>query len=158
MQLVDQTRPQVLAEGRDTSSETHIPSSCGGSRLLQGCVNALGDEPELGSARHPDRCARVMREDKNRNVIRGLSAPPSLPALVRPGTPHRTKHVPAENPGTHSGETLFGDSVIDSTLAAILALHPAPHARVEKPLEQLRTAHPEGILQILTGSRAVAIE
>src|SRR5262249_33435598 len=63
----------------------------------------------------------------------------------------------SENPRTDPGKALLSDSVVDSRLSIVMAVHLAPHARVEEPLHQLRTSDAERILEILVQPGAVAV-
>jgi hypothetical protein len=77
---------------------------------------------------------------------------------MRPRAAHRAEHVAPENPGADSGEALLRDAVVDSLLAAFLAVYLAPEARVEEPLHQLRAAHAERVLQVLVRPGTVAVD
>ncbi len=50
------------------------PARCG-PRLLQGSVNAFGDELKLRTSRHAERRSRVMGQDEDGRVIRRFLAP-----------------------------------------------------------------------------------
>ncbi len=121
-------------------------------------LNAVGDETELGASGHLDRRAGVVREHEDRRVIGRLVAPPAFPLLVGPGAADRSEHVPAENPRADVVEALRRHVVVDAGLAAGLALRLLPHARVEEPLHELGTSHPERVLQVLMRAGAVAVE
>src|SRR5438445_2025438 len=130
MHLVNQRRAQILPNRGHAPSEADITALGGGGRLLQGSVNAVGDKTKLGASCHPERRPRVMRQHEDRRVIRRLLAPPTLPAVVRPRTSHRTEHVASKNPGADPGEALFRDSVVDARLSVVLSLHLPPPPRV----------------------------
>src|SRR5213594_4728889 len=149
MQLVDQAGAQILPDSGYAAAEAHVAAVRCSARLLQGGVNAFGDKAKLRPSRHPERRPRVMRQHEDGRVIRRLLAPPALPAAVRPRTPDRTEHVAPENPGTDSGKALLTNSVVDSRLATVKALHLSPHARGEEPLHQLGAPDAERILEIL---------
>src|SRR5467141_534836 len=158
MQLVDQPGAQILPDGGYAATEAHVARARRGARLLQSGVNAFGDKAKLRPSRHPERRPRVMRQHEDGRVIRRLVAPPALPALVRPRAPDRTEHVAPENPGTDSGKALLRDSVVDSRLSIVMAVHLPPQASMEEPLHQLRTPDAERILEILARPGTVAVD
>src|SRR5882762_8206273 len=158
MQLVNQAGAQILPDGGYAAAEAHVARARCGARLLPSGVNAFGDKAKLRPSRHPERRPRVMRQHEDGRVIRRLVAPPALPALVRPRTPDRTEHVAPKNPGTDSGEALLRNSVVDSRLPIVMAVHLAPQARVEEPLHQLGAPDAEQILQILVRPGTVAVD
>src|SRR3989454_991035 len=158
MQLVDQAGAQILPDSGYTATEADVAAVRCSARLLQGGANAFGDKAKLRASRHPERRPRVMRQHEDGRVIRRLVAPPALPVVVRPRALDRTEHVAPKNPGTDSGKALLRHSVIDSRLAIVIAVHPAPYARVEEPLHQLRAHDAERMLEILVRPGAVAVD
>src|SRR2546425_1321341 len=158
MQLVDQPCAQILPDSGYATAQANVAAARCSGRLLQSRVNAFGDKAKLRTSRHPERCARVMRQHEDGRVVWRLVAPPALPALVRPWAPDRTEHVAPKNPGTDSGKSLLRNSVIDSRLSIVMAVHPPPHTRVEEPLHQLRAFHAERILEILIRPSTVAVD
>ncbi len=64
MQLVDQAGPQILPNRGHAATEADIAAAGCRGRLLQGSVNAFGDEAKLR--------------------LRRLLAPPALSAVIRP--------------------------------------------------------------------------
>src|SRR5213594_135585 len=158
MQLVDQAGAQILPDSGYAAAEADVAAVRCSARLLQGGVNAFGHKAKLRTSRHPERRPRVMHQHEDGRVIRRLLAPPALPALVRPRAPDRTQHVAPKNPGTDSGKALLSDSVVDSRLSIVMAVHLPPHARVEEPLHQLGAPDAERILEILVRPGAVAVD
>src|SRR3989441_12079016 len=130
MQLVNQGGAQILPNSGYAATEADVAAARCSARLLQSRVNAFGDKAKLRTSRHPERRPRVMRQHEHGRVIRRLVAPPALPAVVRPRAPHWTEHVAPENPGTDSGKALLRDSIVDSRLSIVMAVHLPPHARV----------------------------
>src|SRR5882757_258494 len=132
MQLVYQLQSQVLPNRRHAAPESNVAPAgrCGGQP--QCGVDAPGDKVKLRTACHAQRRTWVMRQHKDRNVVWRLFAPPALPAIIRPRTSDRTEHVAANYPGADASETLLGNAVVDSGLAAILALHFPKHTRRKK--------------------------
>ena len=68
------------------------------------------------------------------------------------------EHIAAHDPGSDIVERLKGHIVIDSFGAALLAIHPRKHIRIKEPLKDLRATNAKGVLQILPGPRAKAIQ
>src|ERR1700687_5448030 len=126
MQLVNQGGPQILSDGGYAATEANVAAAGGSGRLLQSGVNAIGDKAKLRTSRHLERRPRVMRQHEDGRVIRRLVAPPALPAVVRPWASDRAEHVAPKNPGADSGKALLRNTVIDSRLSVVMAMHPAP--------------------------------
>src|SRR6266852_9934831 len=158
MQLVNQSGTQILPDRGYAAAEADVAAAGCSGRLLQSGVNALSDKAKLRSSRHPERRPRVMRQHEDGRVIRWLVAPPALPAVVRPRASDRTEHVAPKNPGTDFGKALLRNSVVDSRLSIVMAVHPAPYACVEEPLHQLRAPDAERILEILVRPSTVAVD
>src|SRR5712691_9841935 len=98
MQLVNQAGVQILPNRRYAATNADVaPARCG-PRLLQGSVNAFGDEPKLRTSRHAEGRSPVMGQDEDRRVIRRLLAPPALPAVIWPRASNGTEHVSPKNP------------------------------------------------------------
>src|SRR5205823_13851548 len=158
MQLVNQAGAQILPNSGNAAAEAYVAATRRSARLLQGDVNAFGDEAKLRTSRHPERRARVMRQHEDGRVIRRLVAPPALPAVVRPRASDRTEHVAPKNPGADSGKALLGNSVIDSRLAIVVTVHPPPHACLEEPLRQIRASDAQRILETLVWPSVVTVD
>jgi hypothetical protein len=60
MQVVDQAGAQVLPNRGDPAAEADVAIAGCSFRLLQGGVNALGEEAKLRTSLHPERCPWVM--------------------------------------------------------------------------------------------------
>src|SRR6202795_3988675 len=102
MQLINQGGAQILPNSGYAATEADVAAARCSGRLLQSGVNAFGDKAELRTSRHHKRRPRVMRQYKDRRVIRRLVAPPALPAVVRPRASDRPEHVAPKDPGTDS--------------------------------------------------------
>src|SRR6267143_1953185 len=126
MQVVNQGGAQILANRGRAATEADVAAARCSARLLQSGVNAFRNEPKLRAALHPEGRPRVMRQHEDGRVIRWLVAPPALPAVVRPRAADGTEHVAPKNPGTDSGKALLRNSVIDSRLSIVIAVHPPP--------------------------------
>src|SRR6266849_3484517 len=94
MQLVNQSGTQILPNSGCAATEADVAAAGCSGRLLQSGVNAFGDKAKLRASRHPERRPRVMRQHEDGRVIRRFVAPPAFPAVVRPGAPDRTEHLP----------------------------------------------------------------
>src|SRR5580658_1205651 len=158
MQLVNQRGAQILTNGGYAAAEANVAAACCSAGLFQSGVNAAGDKPKLRASRHTERRPWIVGQHEHRRVKRGLLAPPAPPAVVGPRTADRTEHVAPKNPGADAGKAALRDAVIDSGLAAVLAVHPAPYACVEKPLHQLKACDAERVLKILVRSGTVTID
>jgi len=126
--------------------------------LLQRGVNPVDYEAKFRAARHAKQWPRVVRENEHRRVIRRLLAPPTFPALVRPGAADRTEHVPTKNPGTNADQPAFRNVVVDARFTTLKSLHSAPYARVEEPLHELGPTNAKWILKILARSGTEAVD
>src|SRR5258707_1168935 len=114
---------------------------------------------KCGATCHLERSSLVMREYKNRRVIRRLISPPAFP-LIRPLWPipaHRPKHISSENVRANILETPRGNIVVDAGLAIFVAMHPLPGARGKEPVKHSEPSNPERILKILPRPRTVTI-
>src|SRR3974390_1050280 len=106
MQLVDQCSAEILPYRRYATSDAGGALARGGRRLLESDMNPSRHEVELGSSGHLQQRPWMMGEHEDRRVVWRLPAPPSAPALIRPGPSPRAEHVAPENPGTDYGEAL----------------------------------------------------
>src|SRR5512143_2924476 len=157
MQFVNQGRAQILPNSGYAAAEADVAAACSSGRLLQSGLNTFGYKAKLRASRHPKRLPRVMRQHEDGRVIRRLVAPPALPAVVRPRASDRTEHIAPKNPGSDPGKTLLRNSVIDSRLSIVIAMHPPPYACAEEPLHQLRAPDAERILEVLVRPGTVAV-
>jgi len=157
MQLVNQPCAQILPNDGYTATEVDVAVARCSNRLLQSYVNAFSDKAELCTSRHPERCPRKMRQYEDGRVIRRLIAPPALPVLVRPGAPYRTEHVTSDDPGTDSSKALLCNTVIDTGLSIIMAVHPPPYACVEEPIHQLKAPDADRVLEVLVRPGTIAV-
>src|SRR5271170_4940754 len=131
MQFIDQAGTQELPDRGHAAPEANVAAGRRGSGLAQGRMDSVGDEVKFRAPGHLQWRPGMMCEDEHRCVIGRLIAPPALPILVRPGAADGTKHIATENPGADAGKALLGYAVVDSGLAAFLAMHLAPHAGME---------------------------
>src|SRR5262249_44509751 len=108
---------------------------------LQRGVDAMVDEVECGAAVHGDRWPGIVREHEYGGVARGISAPPPLPVVIRPGPPDWPKHMSADDPRSDVGESPRRKVVIDSHGAAVTSEHLLKGSRGANPLVQCATSH-----------------
>src|SRR2546421_4183257 len=98
MQLVNQFSLQILPDCPDTATDADIASSCRVFRTLQSNVDSVRHEMERRAAFHLNRVSRMMRQDKDRNVIGWRITPPALPRFIRPWSTNRPEHISSEDP------------------------------------------------------------
>src|SRR3979490_3423302 len=127
MQFRKHVGAQILPYSGYAATEAYAAASRSNGRLLQSGSDVANGRSILRSARRPERRPLVMRQHEDRRVIRGLVAPPALPAVVRPRASDRTEHIAPKNPGTDSGKALLRKSVIDSRLSIVIAVPIPPH-------------------------------
>jgi len=97
-------------------------------------------------------------EHEDRRVIGRLLAPPAAPALVGPRPADRAEHVASEDPRSDAVESSRRDVLIEAGLTLARPVHALEGPRVEEPIEKLRTAQAERMLEVLTGARAEPID
>src|SRR4029077_1223325 len=100
----------------------------------------------------------MIGQDKDLSVIRGGLAPPPFPRVVRPRTPHRSKHISPEDPRADIFETTDGEVVINTRVAAVFSRHGVEHACFEQPLVQHKGADPEWIFKALALARTKSVD
>ena len=122
-------------------------------------MNALGHEMKRGATLHLDRLPRMMREHKDRAVIRRLVTPPPFPAVITPLATVRAEHVAAENPRAEAGHATRRKIIVDARRAIRGSKDRGlKRARRKNPLVQRHAAHAERIRKILTRTGAVTVE
>src|ERR1700693_774617 len=84
VQFIDQAGLQVLANGRDATSDLDVTCCSNLACALERGVNPLRDEVERGAALHYDRLTGMVRQDERRSVIGRIVSPPAFPAGVQP--------------------------------------------------------------------------
>src|SRR5260221_9677530 len=113
VQLVDQPRAEILANGGSATPESDILGLSRLLRALQRCMDAIGHEVESGSALHREGLTSMLRQHEDGYVVGRALAPPSLPTVVGPGAPHRPEHVAAHDPSADVLEAARGKVVVD---------------------------------------------
>ena len=158
MQFIDQAGLQVLANGRDATSDLDVTCSCGVACALERGMNPVRDEVERGAALHYDRLAGMVRQDKRRSVIGWIVSPPALPAIVQPLPAHGTEHVPAKDEGTEAVHRAVGKGLVHALRAAAPAEHGLKRLRSEEPAVKLLPALSQRILKTLFRARSEPIQ
>src|SRR5262249_4362714 len=95
---------------------------------------------------------------EHRSVIGRLVAPPPLPGLVAPGPANGAKHVAAQDPGAHAGKAAGREFVVDAGGALAGPELFLEGFRRAQPLVHRGPAHPDGLLEALVGSGAIAVD
>src|ERR1041385_6949754 len=103
VQLGDEPRFEVLADGPHTPADLHILSLSCRRCPLQRLADTAGDKVEDRAAFHRDRPAMVMRQHKYRAVVGRVLPPPAAPVVIGPGTTNRAEHVASHDPGAAGG-------------------------------------------------------
>jgi len=87
-------------------------------------------------------CARKVRQNERRHVIRRLFTPPPFPLPIGPTPARGTEHVSPEDRRANIVETRRREIVIDTRLPFPTPLDLLPRPGVEKPVEHLRPTQP----------------
>jgi len=156
--LIDESRAQVLPDCRDAAAQPDVLIIRGFAGAFQCSVDAIGDEVEGGAAVHGDRCPGVVGEHEDGGVVRRFVAPPSLPALVGPGSPDRPEHVSAHDPRSDIAEPARREVVVDACRAAVTSKHLPKRTGGEGPFVQCNAADAERVVDVLVGPSAVAVK
>jgi hypothetical protein len=98
----------------------------GASGAIERSMDIGGDKVECRAATHHDRIASVSRQHEHRHMDWRIVAPPAFPALVGPRPAHGAEHVAAHDPCADIHVGTGGEVVINTGLAAIETMHPAP--------------------------------
>jgi hypothetical protein len=157
--LVDEPRPQVLADRRHAATQPHVRATSGVARLPERVLDPARDEVERRPAVHLQRPPRVMSEHEHLRVIRRVLTPPAAPALVRPRAAYGAEHVAAEDPRADVLEAAAGEVVVDARDARVgLAVQAPERTRRKHPPVQVHAVAAEGVLLVLVGSGAESVE
>jgi hypothetical protein len=100
----------------------------------------------------------VIGKDEDWSVVRRIVTPPAFPAVVGPGSPDRSEHIPPHNPSPDILEAPRRKLVVNSGGAAIGAKHVLKSPCGEGPLMQLVAADAERMIKILVRSGTVAVK
>jgi hypothetical protein len=158
VQLVDETRAQVLAEGGDSAPDAYIAPTCGSLGAIESVLNTAGDEVKYRAALHLERFAGVMREYERGAVIGRFLAPPALPVHV-PCAASGAEHVATKNPRADIFETLLRHGIVDAGFTTLLpGDNGAKYPCREEPVHHRHEADAQRVLQRLLWSRTEPIE
>src|SRR2546423_12880444 len=84
VQLVDESRLEILPHRGHSSADLDIKVTRGLPRALQRFLNPAGDEMKDGPAFHCDRLLAVPRQYEHRRMIGWVLPPPPPPLVLRP--------------------------------------------------------------------------
>src|SRR4051812_17475207 len=82
VQLVDESRFEVLADRRDPAADLDILSLSRCRRSFERFADAPRDKMEDGAAFHLNRRLAVMRQNKYGAVVRRVLSPPAAPGVI----------------------------------------------------------------------------
>src|SRR5258708_17454839 len=97
MQFIDEPSAEILLNCCDTAANSYVALLCSIFRTLQRRMDAVGDEVKRRSALHLERFARMVGQDKRRDMIWRVLAPPPPPHSSPPRPPTRPHHFPPTN-------------------------------------------------------------
>src|SRR5258707_14392149 len=103
MQFIDEPSAEILLNCCDTAANSYVALLCSIFRTLQRRMDAVGDEVKRRSALHLERFARMVGQDKRRDMIWRFLPPPPPPPASPPETPPGPEHVVP----TNSAPTVF---------------------------------------------------
>src|SRR5207248_7779134 len=132
MQLIDETRLQILPDRRDTAADADVVIAGRIFRALQSGLDSLCHEMERRAAHHLNRFSRVMRQDKHWNVIGWRITPPALPCFIRPWSTNRPEHVSSQDPRAHVLHAASRPFIVHARCAVFFSVHLAPRASRKK--------------------------
>src|SRR5260370_35637523 len=98
MQFIDEPSAEILLNCCDTAANSYVALLCSIFRTLQRRMDAVGDEVKRRSALHLERFARMVGQDKRRDMIWRFPAPPPLPQASRQGAPPAPHTFRPRNP------------------------------------------------------------
>jgi hypothetical protein len=117
--FIDKAMAKILLDDIDSATNANIFASGGFPGALKSNGSAFRHELKGRSAVHGKRRARVVCEHENRDVIDRVLAPPTPPALIRPWTTNRPKHISTEDPCADVLEASSGKLIVDARFPAI---------------------------------------
>jgi hypothetical protein len=145
-QLVDDPGRERLAHGRGAARDVDAAIAGGRRGLLEGHVEAVGDEVERRAALQLDRVVGVVGHDEDGGVVGRLVAPPAAPVLV-PRAADRAEHVAAHDVGAaRAHQPALGGEI---RLVVDLA---------EMPRVELHAADAQRVVAALAGAGDEAVE
>src|SRR5258706_11795163 len=97
MQFIDEPSAEILLNCCDTAANSYVALLCSIFRTLQRRMDAVGDEVKRRSALHLERFARMVGQDKRRDMIWRVPPPPPLPQSSGPRARPRPDKFPPRN-------------------------------------------------------------
>src|SRR5882757_8634180 len=158
MHFVDEARAKVLLNRSHAASKPDVSTVSRLGGVLERRVDAIGNKVEGCAAVHFDRRPRMVGEHEYRSVIHRIVAPPTSPGIVRPWSSNWSEHVSAHDPSADVVESLGDEIVVYSGCASLPAKHGLKRSGGEGPFMQTLATCTEGILQVLVGAGAVAVD
>jgi hypothetical protein len=157
--LVDKALAKILLDDIDSATNANILASSGSPGALKSDDRAFCDEVESRSAFHDERRARMVRQNKDGDVVHGVVAPPPPPTLIWPGSANRPEHVPAKNPSpdvlkTSSGKVFINAGCSAITTEQVLLKRSCGHG----PAMKRGAAHAEWIVDVLVWAGTETVE
>jgi len=158
VQLVDQPRAKILPYCRYSATEPDILTirRLGGS--LECSVDTVSDKIEGCTAGHRNRCTWVVGKHKDRTMIRGYVSPPAVPCIVGPVASDRPEHITSHDPRSDVVEASRSESVINASRTSVTPEHFSKSTGSEGPFVKRNAAGAKRIVEILVGTRAIAVE
>ncbi len=157
VQLVDQTVLQVVTDRRRATSQAYILAVGGFAGTAQRDMNPVRDEVKRRPAGHHDRGPRVMRQHKDRNVVRRVVSPPALPSIAGPDAPDRSEHIATENPRADVPDPAGGEFIVNPSGAAVFSNHLLESLGREKPAMERLSADAERAFETLARAGAESV-
>src|SRR3984885_11268500 len=158
MQRIDQPSLQILAHSGNTSADLNVLVPRRSFRQPQRLCDSPAHKVERRSAFHCQRLTLVMRQNESRRMERRIWPPPSPPRLVLPRPTHRTEHIAPQNKSATIFHRPPRERIIHINRPAVPPVHHAECPRMEQPLENLRAALAQGIVQALLDPRAKSVQ
>jgi len=123
MHLVNESCPKVLANRRHATAHANVFSVGCLGRSFECRLDAVGNKVEGRSSFHHEWRAGVVGQHEHRRMVGWIVTPPASPALVWPGTPQRSEHIPTHDPGADICHRTLRKSVVDTGAAAVPTGH-----------------------------------
>src|SRR5262245_47453232 len=99
-----------------------------------------------------------MGKDEDRRVVGRVASPPTLPAVVRPGSTHGSEHVAAQDTRADILEAARGEIVVGARRATLFARNLLKRSGSHEPVVQFLTADAQRIGLILDRPGAVTVK
>ena len=144
LQLVDESGRQVLVDDVGAAADEDVLVAGGLPRLLQGGLDAIGDEGER-RVREGQRLPLVVGEDEDRLVEGRVVTPPALPRIVAPrAAAGRAELAPTHDLGADVRVLLPHHGAAGVLLAALQAGGLAPRPQPDQPVVKSSPPSPSG--------------